>query len=84
MFSCGFYELFRNTYFIVKDLRTAGSDTHVRGSPFNKSSVNFVKIFGKVFRRTSPSNHFLHDIVVVGFFSYFLQISEVRNLKSIL
>ena len=35
MFSREFCELFKNTYF-VEDLRTAGSETPVRGSLFNK------------------------------------------------
>ena len=33
MVFCKFYELFRNTYFL-KDLRTAGSETPMRGSLF--------------------------------------------------
>ena len=35
VFSREFSELFKNTYF-VEDLRTAGSETPVRGSFFNK------------------------------------------------
>ena len=35
VFSCGFCELFKNTYF-VEDLQTAGSETPVWGSLFNK------------------------------------------------
>ena len=37
MFSCEFCELFKNTYF-VEDLQTAGYETLVRGSLFNKVS----------------------------------------------
>ena len=42
-------------------------------------SVKFEKFIGKLFCRTSPSNHFSRDAV---FFSV-LQISEVSSLKSI-
>ena len=35
MFSCEFCELFKNTY-LTEDLQTAGSETPVRGSVFNK------------------------------------------------
>ena len=48
MFSHEFCELFKNTYF-VEDLRTAGSETPVRRSLFNKNSqetpeaCNFIK-----------------------------------------
>ena len=37
MFSCEFCELFKNTYF-AEDLQTAGYETLVRGSLFNKVS----------------------------------------------
>ena len=42
-------------------------------------SVNFAKFLGKLFCRKLPNNHVSHDV----FFFSFLQISEVRSLKSV-
>ena len=93
MLSLEFCELFNNTYF-VEDLRTAGSETPVRGSLFNKVASLTTYTLLSVFERGSSTGvnfvKFLGKLLCrtppsnhfLHVFS-FLQMSEVCSLKQI-
>ena len=98
VFCCEFCELFRNTYF-VKDLRTAGSETPVWGSIFNKVGSQMGWRHLTVLERDSSTGislwiswNFLERFfcrtppsnhISHDVYFFFLQISEVCSLKSI-
>ena len=98
MFSCEFYELFRNTYF-VEDLLTAGPQTPLRRSLFNKvASLMAWRPLTVLVRDSSTGilflwilrnfygSFFAENLLATTshmFFFSFLQTSEFYSLKSI-
>ena len=96
-YSCEFSKLFINTYF-VEDLQTAGSETPLRGSFFNKvislTAWRLLTVLERDCRtgvslcilrnlqESSFSEHLLTTTFHIMFF-FFSQISEIFGLKSI-
>ena len=97
MFSCEFWELVKNTYF-VEDLWTADSKKPVRAKAFNSIGETLAQAFNsiggtlaqvflcefcEIFKESFFAEKFLAIMSHMMLFFSFLQISEVCSLKSI-